>query len=324
MVPPAGVPGSFDAGVFRHAGASHTYKLHLPPGSLGRRPLGLLVMLHGCGQDPDDFAAGTRMNALARRQRLAVLYPAQSREANRHGCWNWYLPQHQGKQGEPAWIAALTRSLVRSLHTDSRRVFIAGLSAGGAMAATVARAYPELFAACGVHSGLAAGTAEGVIDALAAMRSGTRCMPRGAHRLVPTIVFHGERDETVHPRHARHLVDAALLASRPGRKSGAADPAPSTQALDHDVGSRILYRDGLGRLIAERWQLDRLGHAWSGGSAAGSHTDPQGPDASAQFLRFFQEVAPSPRTVAQALATGPTRLRKLAVPRSVADSALAA
>lgn len=299
----------FDTGVIRHGGAEHTFKFYVPPMPDGCAPTGLVVMLHGCGQDPDDFARGTMMNARAGAERMAVVYPAQSREANKHGCWNWFLPAHQGKTGEPAWIAAVTRKMVRDLHIDHGSVFVAGLSAGGAMAATVAKAYPDLFAACGVHSGLAADSAAGVIDALGAMRTGARCTARLPGHHVPTIVFHGERDETVHPRHAQHVVDAALFAQRPGRKTKHADPAPTSspvvdaQDAMKTIGSRTVYSDASGRLLAERWHLDQLQHAWSGGSPDGSHTDAEGPDASGVFLRFFREVAPLTHSTAKNIHT---------------------
>jgi poly(hydroxyalkanoate) depolymerase family esterase len=164
--------GAFIAGTHTHAGLSRDHKLYVPPGAAGRA-LPLVVMLHGCTQDPDDFAAGTGMNARARDQGFFVLYPAQSRKANPQGCWNWFKHTHQQRhRGEPALIASMTQAIVARHGIDPRRVYIAGLSAGGAMAAVVAACWPELFAAVGVHSGLAPGAATSLPDALSAMRGG--------------------------------------------------------------------------------------------------------------------------------------------------------
>ena len=152
-------PGRFTPGRFSHGGASREFKLYVPPGA-GREPLPLVVMLHGCTQDPDDFAAGTAMNEVARAKGFYVLYPAQSRGANPQGCWNWFKHNHQQRgRGEPALLAGMTRQVMAQHAIDPRRVYVAGLSAGGAMAAILGCAYPELFAAVGVHSGLAAGSA---------------------------------------------------------------------------------------------------------------------------------------------------------------------
>ena len=203
--PPGSAParpnglGLFSSGSHHHGGLTRAYKLYSPPQAQppGSGPaLPLLVMLHGCTQDPDDFAAGTGMNALARELGFWVLYPAQSADANPQRCWNWFKHNHQQRgRGEAGLIASLTQTLVAQHGMDPGRVWIAGLSAGGAMAATVAAAYPELYAAVGVHSGLAAGAATDLPQALAAMRGGAAgALPAGA---VPTIVFHGDQDGTV-------------------------------------------------------------------------------------------------------------------------------
>ena len=266
------------------------YKLYTPSAAAAGTPRPLLVMLHGCTQDPDDFAAGTRMNALAEREGWFVLYPAQAQRSNISKCWNWFNPgdqRHGG--GEPALLAAMTREVVARNAIDADRIYVAGLSAGGAMAAILGREYPDLFAAVGIHSGLPQGAASDVASAFATMQSGDRPRPvKGPARAVPTIVFHGDRDATVHPAHGRHVIDDALAQSAAG--------AAPTVSVEIDPGgvagrrvTRSVYRDAQGRSRAELWELHGAGHAWSGGSAAGSYTDPAGPDASAQMLRFFGE-----------------------------------
>lgn len=303
--------GEFIAGVHTHASLTRHYKLFVPPGAAGRS-LPLVVMLHGCTQDPDDFAAGTGMNALAREQGFHVLYPAQAQDANPSRCWNWFKHNHQRRdRGEAAVIATMTHAVIRARGIDSERVYIAGLSAGGAMAALVAAAYPETFAAVGVHSGLPPGAARSLPEGLAAMRGGTggRALPAGvpvrmrskgsppspAALPVPAIVFHGDHDQTVHPINGEQVV-AAVLASR----VGAAASTDRRPVIEQGVSThgrrytRSTHRSDTGQPIAEHWLVHGAGHAWSGGRTAGSYTDAQGPDASREMLRFFLEQA-SPR-----------------------------
>lgn len=282
---------AFLPGVFHFQSRAHSYKLYVPP-CAGGRP-SLVVMLHGCGQTAADFAVGTGMNDLARSNNVAVLYPEQSHAANSHGCWNWYDEEHQVRgHGEPAWIAALARMVANKLTVDATRIFVAGLSAGGTMAATVARAYPELFAACAVHSGLPAGAAKGVIHALWTMRCGAYDKVVASARHVPTIVFHGEVDSTVHPSHGRRVIEAALGGA--GRRSRSCqvvsrfDEGVLTEGVNYVQRS---YSSPLGALQAEHWQVPKLGHAWSGGDLAGTYTEREGPNASKEFLRFFNSVA---------------------------------
>ncbi|MBT2298834.1 PHB depolymerase family esterase [Variovorax paradoxus] len=286
LLPPAAepAPGQWLDGSFEHQRRGIDYKLFVPARNAGqRRPL--LLMLHGCTQDPEDFAAGTQMNRLAAEHGFLVLYPTQTKQHNAAKCWNWFLPQHQQRErGEPALLAALTRSVMAEQAVDPARVYVAGLSAGGAMADIMGRTHPELFAAVGVHSGLPIGAAKDLMSALAAMKNGAPAAAR-AGPVRPTIVFHGDADETVHPRNGEEVATAALAA-----EAGAGRPlAHETQGRSKQgrAYARRTYADTHGRIAVEHWLLHGAGHAWAGGSAEGSFTDPAGPDASAEMLRFF-------------------------------------
>jgi poly(hydroxyalkanoate) depolymerase family esterase len=273
-------PGSFVSG--RHGGAGaagRDYKLYLPP-QAGAQPLPLVVMLHGCTQDADDFAAGTRMNEVAREQGFYVLYPVQSQQANPQKCWNWFKHSHQKRErGEPAILAGMVRALMAQHGIDPRRVYVAGLSAGGAMAAILGQTHPELFAAVGVHSGLAAGSATDLPSALQAMKQGAASVPRTAGS-VPTIVFHGTGDHTVHPLNGEQVFGAAV--------AGPVQAEPVQSPGSRRV-TRKVSRAASGESFAEHWVVDGAPHAWSGGSSAGSYTDMRGPDATAEMVRFFLE-----------------------------------
>jgi poly(hydroxyalkanoate) depolymerase family esterase len=283
--------GQFLEGDYSNAAGHRAYKLYVP-GGYGDAPLPLLVMLHGCGQTPDDFAVGTGMNELAEQQDCLVLYPAQPVSANRSRCWNWFSPGDQQRdQGEPSLIAGMTRQVMADYGTDPQRVYIAGLSAGGAAAAIMGMAYPDLYAAIGVHSGLACGAANGMFSAFMAMRSGRPLVVRAAGRdggarardIMPTIVFHGDRDTTVHPANGDRVIaqskDSAGMPLRMERFTG--------QVPDGHAWSRILYSDPAGRTVLEQWIIHGAGHAWSGGCAKGSYIDPRGPDATREMLQFF-------------------------------------
>lgn len=275
--------GEFRAGSYTHSSLTRQYKLYVPPGRAGQA-LPLVVMLHGCTQNPDDFAAGTDMNNRAQEQGFCVLYPAQGQDANPSRCWNWFKHSHQTRErGEAALIAALTRAVMQEQGTDPQRVFIAGLSAGGAMAGLVAAAHPELFAAVGVHSGLAPGAARTLPEAMAAMKGGAAPGHAPVSLPLPLIVFHGDQDSTVHPLNGEQLIAAATVQAGTASRI---EPGQSAQGRRH---TRTVYMGAGGSVAAEHWLLHGAGHAWAGGQATGSYTDPKGPDATREMLRFFFE-----------------------------------
>jgi len=284
--PPARTPdivpdgGQFLERSYANQAGSRAYKLYVPSGYRGQA-LPLVVMLHGCTQSPDDFAAGTRMNLVAEEHACFVAYPAQAASANHGKCWNWFKPGDQRRdQGEPSIIAGITRQIMREYAIDPQRVYVAGLSAGGAAAAVMGATYPDLFTCVGVHSGLACGAARDMPSAFAAMGNGS---PGEAHQTpVPTIVFHGDGDKTVHPVNGEHVV--AQSRGKGGQVTIDHGQSPSGVAY-----TRTTERNGDGRPVIEHWVIHGSGHAWSGGSASGSYTDPRGPDASREMIRFLLE-----------------------------------
>lgn len=280
-------PGEFLHGSFKFAAGQRDYKLYVPS-TPASAPRPLIVMLHGCTQDPDDFAAGTAMNVLAEEHGCLVLYPEQARSANATLCWNWFEAKHQKRDGgEPSLIASMTREVIERWQGDPERVYVAGLSAGGAMAAVMGATYPDLYAAVGVHSGLPFGKARDLITGLAAMKKAPGGRGRVAGRLrqrVPVIVFHGDQDNIVHSDNGEAVLEQFL---RPAPGSGD-EVLRRTHERGADSGyTRTAMLDSTGRSVAEYWELHGAGHAWSGGSPAGSYTDPAGPNASAEMLRFF-------------------------------------
>jgi poly(hydroxyalkanoate) depolymerase family esterase len=283
--------GKFIEATYSNPAGTRAYKLYVPSGYHGQA-LPLVVMLHGCTQSPDDFAAGTRMNLIAEEQTCLVVYPAQSSEANAAKCWNWFRPSDQRRgQGEPSLIAGITRQVMRDYSVDPQRIYIGGLSAGAAAAALMGATYPDLYAAIGVHSGLACGAANDLPSAFTAMRQGDLPATSGsgdvstdlAHAsAVPTIVFHGDRDNTVHPRNGDHVIAQKRTTNL--QKKIHRGRVPGGHAY-----TRTIHTDASGRAILEHWEIHDAGHAWSGGSPAGSYTDPRGPDAAREMLRFFLE-----------------------------------
>jgi poly(hydroxyalkanoate) depolymerase family esterase len=295
-------PGRVEPHEFSNAAGTRAYKVYVPAGQ-PEAPRAVIVMLHGCTQSADDFAAGTQMNRLADEHGFLVVYPEQAAHANPSKCWNWFNPQDQQRgTGEPSLVAGIVGEVVRRYDADARRVFVAGLSAGAAMAVVLGETYPELFAGVGAHSGLPYGSAHDIPSAMAAMKGGRSGLPglqnlpgaaampaRKAVQAVPVIVFHGDRDHTVQQTNGAHIVQQAREAH--GAQAGAlqvstqAGVAPGGRAF-----SRTVHVDGDGLPRIESWTLHGAGHAWSGGHAAGSYTDASGPDASAEMVRFFMAL----------------------------------
>ncbi len=287
-------------GVYVNAAGIRNYKLYVAA-SLAEDPPPMFVMLHGCDQDAADFAVGTRMSELAEECRGIVLYPEQCRLVNPFGCWNWHDANHQSADhGEPSLIAGMTRQVMAERNVDPTRVYVAGMSAGGAMAVIVGQEYPDLFAAIGVHSGVPSGVADDLLSALGAMKAGPTVVQlaparaRSRHRrVVPTIVFHGDKDTKVHPSNGNAVHTQA--------RRRTAVPTESTPTESMPTGSSEMHilegahgraftrtsetRDGVPE--GELWMVHGAGHAWTGGSPDGSYTDAAGPDASREMMRFF-------------------------------------
>lgn len=270
------------------------YKLYIPSSYQGQA-LPLIVMLHGCTQGPDDFALGTGMNLIAEQEHCFVVYPVQNQGANNSKCWNWFKSIDQKRdQGEPSIIAGITRDIVAQYHINPGCVFIAGMSAGGAMAAIMAEGYPDIYAAVGIHSGLPVGVASDLPSALAAMRGAARVTKRlDASTSVPVIVFHGDQDHTVSSKNANSIIARYLEGQPTNSTTAVQDQGTSQQGRQY---ARVRYYDKSAMLDnaklapepgAEQWTLYGSGHTWSGGNSAGSYTDPSGPDASREMLRFF-------------------------------------
>lgn len=296
------------------SGSARTYKLWIPSGYNSSRPVPLVLMLHGCTQTPDDFAAGTQMNALADKHNFLVVYPAQPSEANPVKCWNWFMPEHQQRgAGEPALLAAVVNRVRATYKVDDRRIYVVGISAGGAMAVIMGVAYPDIFSAVGVSAALQYKAASNLAEALAAQAAGSRHDPnaqgtlayRAMHdikpaprkRRIPLIVFQGSLDVAVAPANAAQIItqwaqmndylddDADNNTVDDKAESTTHGAVPSGHSYEKSV-----YKDKSGRVLLEKWMVEGMRHAWPGGSSAGTYTDTKGPNASVEMWRFFTET----------------------------------
>jgi poly(hydroxyalkanoate) depolymerase family esterase len=305
--PHSGTPGRRNAGrvstrpsqflhcAFKSQVGSRDYRLFVPSCYVGR-PLPLLIMLHGCKQTPEDFAAGTAMNEAAEAVGLLVAYPAQTKAANRMNCWNWFQDKHQNRgEGEPAIIAGITREIMKLYSVDARRVYVAGLSAGGSMAVVMGNTYPDLYAAIGVHSGLAYRGANNAFNAIFAMQRGARIKSPPAAQVsapaaptLPAIVFHGENDRTVHPDNGKLVIAHSAPNSLQGRPPVQVEiMVRRGQVAGGHAYTQTAYFDQARVPVAEHWLVHGSGHAWSGGHVRGSYTDGKGPDATGEMVRFL-------------------------------------
>lgn len=269
----------FDRGTFTCTAGSRAYRVYIP-NLASEPPTAMVMMLHGCTQSPVDFANGTDMNRIAEDHRLIVVYPAQSRGANMQSCWNWFTPGDQNRDaGEPALLAELAMQLQRQHNVPEDKVFVAGLSAGAAMAVILGRTYPEVFAGVGAHSGLPYKSATDLPTAFAAMGGNLAPSANPSQHAVPTIVFHGTADSTVNVANGQRIADDAR-------------PVGAEVMDDATSNGRSYTRTTIagGQTPMEHWRIAGLGHAWSGGKSSGSYTDPAGPDASAEMVRFFLDI----------------------------------
>ncbi len=296
--------GAFTRGSFTNEHGTRDYRLYVPSG-YEEQPVPLVVMLHGCRQDAEDFAAGTRMNVLAERKTFLVLYPEQDPGSHPLNCWNWFKPPNQERAGgEPSIIAGATQRVVAEHNVDADRVYVAGMSAGGAMTSIMGATYPDLYAAIGVHSGLEYKAADNNVAALAAQKTGGPDPDRQGYRaflsarpearVLPTIVFHGEDDPVVDVVNA-HQTLSQWAQTNDYAHDGSDNDSFTDEPVDvlreqtpegYDY-ARSVYEDPEGDVIMEKWIIAGLGHDWSGGDTEGSYADPKGPNASEEMVRFF-------------------------------------
>lgn len=279
-----------------------SYKRYVPSGYDGSTPVPLLVMLHGCLQDPSQFAAGTRMNVLAESEGFIVIYPEQTLTANASRCWNWFEPEHQTRgAGEPALIAGMTRQTAEDYAIDSERTYLIGFSAGGAMASIMAVAYPDLYAGVGIHSGAEYDAADSLLEAGAVVAFGgpdPQVMGTNAYedmgeraQVVRTIVFHGTDDYVIDPENGHQATEQAIqmndLASD-GSDDDAIDAAEEHVVSESRGHTYTVdrYADS-GTTLVAKCIVEEMGHAWSGGAPGGVYTDPDAPDASRLMWSFF-------------------------------------
>jgi poly(hydroxyalkanoate) depolymerase family esterase len=305
--------GSWTGGTVKNSFGSRDYKLWLATGYRKEKPAPLVLMLHGCMQKAEDLAALAGMNDLADEHNFLVAYPQQAVTSNPLGCWNWFDPKHQSRDaGEPALIAAVVQDIRSAYNIDAKRIYVAGISAGGAMAVVMATTYPELFAGLGVMAGVEYKAGITVEGGLASMKSGgpdpnqqgllafqTMQQSLGAaKKRMPVIAFHGTKDPYLNPVNTEQLIaqwaqtNDYLDDGKDNDSVSIKSPLETKGAIPNGYSyTRTQYKDSHGRLLMEKWIVDGLGHAWSGSPIANQFADAKGPKASAETWRFFTETS---------------------------------
>lgn len=306
--------GTWMNGTAKSSAGAIDYKLWVPTLYRKDKPAPLVLMLHGCMQNAEELAALSGMNELADKENFLVVYPQQTASANPLRCWNWFDPKNQERDvGEPSLIAAAVRDVRVSHSVDAKRIYVVGISAGGAMAAVMATAYSESFAAIGVIAGPEYKAATSVEGGLAAMKVGGpdpnqqglaayQAIQKGAttKKRVPLINFQGSKDPYVNPVNSDQLIAQwaqtnDLLDDGKDNDSVTAKSSTETKGAVPNGYSytKYSYRDTKGRLLMERWIVEGLGHAWPGSTATNRFADAKGPDATAEIWRFFRETTPT-------------------------------
>ncbi|GAA0229463.1 alpha/beta hydrolase family esterase [Haladaptatus pallidirubidus] len=311
----AGILGSAGTATAEGSYTNHYYSgfdywKYVPDSAGAGSPL--VVMLHGCTQDADQFRVETGMNEVADEEGFVVIYPDQYNARNSEQCWNWFYDANTVRgNGEAAVIAGMTQETIDAHTLDSERVYVAGLSAGGAMVPNLLAEYADIYSAGGIHSALEYDAADSATEATIAMEEGGPNPEEkgvdaydameyyGITSLRPTIVFHGTADETVAPINGDQATVQAIqtndLASDGADDDNVDTTADSVTNGQSDSFSYTVsdYRDDSGNNLVEYWEVDGMGHAWSGGTAGGEYTAPGGPEANRRMWDFFIQHARS-------------------------------
>jgi poly(hydroxyalkanoate) depolymerase family esterase len=284
--PPPGA-GAWTSGIAAGATGARRFRVYQPPGIATGERLPLIVMLHGCGQDADSFAASTRMNRVAERERFVVLYPEQDRLANPQGCWDWFDTASGRAYIEAELILKAIDQVCMRYPVDRNRVAVAGMSAGASMAALLVTRHPDRFKALVMHSGIPPGTAHSGLSALQAMHGRRPTLPLVATApgstpsdWPPLLVIHGDADAVVSPQNGRAAVQAWADAGM------ATAGAPRTVQRGKRHVMQVTEYRCRGRTVATLATVSSLGHAWSGGAASQPFSDARGPDASRMVWAF--------------------------------------